>query len=475
MTADYADSAGVANRVAITNETGNTIINAINMADSVIAPWALDPSVLLQTEVVGTTNEIDVVEAGGTLTLSLPLTINADLNGNALTADYADSAGVANRVAITNETGNTIINAINMADSVIAPWALDPSVLLQTEVVGTANEITVVEAGGILTLSLPDTVSASITGNAATADHAVYADSSGNATSIAVTQEMGNTIINAINMADSNIHYWALDETVLLQTEVIGTANEIDVTIIADSVVLSLPATINANINGNAATATTALTAQYADTAGVANSVANTIIAGQSVIDALTTNGDTLTNSTFGTASNVTGVVLEENGGTGISAYTKGDMLFADTTNSLSKLAVGSENQVLYVNNGKPAWGSVPAAGAAPYAIYPSTIDIDSATTYTLAASIVNNSTVVFLSASSLTNPELILPDGVVPGQLLVLMSQIGTQPFHLHDDGGDNVHIANPNHFDFQQHGDNVTLLWCGMEWVEIARTDLN
>ncbi|HET6510901.1 MAG TPA: hypothetical protein VFH43_01820 [Candidatus Kapabacteria bacterium] len=91
-------------------------------------------------------------------------------------------------------------------------------------VTGTPNEIIATPTTGHVIVSLPDTVNANITGNAATAtwaSTAQYADSAGTASSVTNTLETGNAIINAINSADSNIHYWALDEIVLLQTEVV--------------------------------------------------------------------------------------------------------------------------------------------------------------------------------------------------------------------------------------------------------------
>jgi hypothetical protein len=345
-------------------------------------------------------------------------------------------------------------------------------VLLQTEVVGTANEITVSEAGGTLTLSLPETINANISGNAATATTALtanYADSAGAAGRLANTPESGNSVIIAINSADSSIYPSALDPMVLLQTEVVGTANEITVSEAGGTLTLSLPETINANISGNAATATTALTVHYADTAGVANTLANTFAAGASAIAALSTNGDTLTNSTFGTANNVTGIVAASNGGTSTSTYAKGDMLYADTINSLAKLPIGTENQVLYVTGGKPTWGSVPAAGAAPYAVYSGVLDVTS-DPFLVPDSVVNGSTVVFITESISGDPVLTLSDGNTPGQLLILVNHNDLTHVHLHDAG--NINIQNPD-FHFHQHGDNITLLWCGSMWVEVSRTN--
>ncbi len=50
------------------------------------------------------------------------------------------------------------------------------------------------------------------------------------------------------------------------------------------------------------------------------------------------------------------GKVHECQGGTGISTYTKGDILYASSTNALSTLSIGSTGQILTVVNGVPEW-----------------------------------------------------------------------------------------------------------------------
>jgi hypothetical protein len=60
------------------------------------------------------------------------------------------------------------------------------------------------------------------------------------------------------------------------------------------------------------------------------------------------------------------GVTLAINGGTGISSYSVGDLLYANTTTTLAKLHAGSAGQVLITNgpNAAPKWSTV--IGTAP-------------------------------------------------------------------------------------------------------------
>ena len=64
-------------------------------------------------------------------------------------------------------------------------------------------------------------------------------------------------------------------------------------------------------------------------------------------------------------ASSITGTLDETDGGTGLTGYTTGDVLYASGTDTLAKLAVGSNTNVLTLAGGVPTWAAAPATGAA--------------------------------------------------------------------------------------------------------------
>jgi hypothetical protein len=85
--------------------------------------------------------------------------------------------------------------------------------------------------------------------------------------------------------------------------------------------------------------------------------------------------GATTSEKTY-TLPNASATILTDNaavtsaqGGTGFTTYTKGDLIIASATNTLSKLAVGSGTQVLGVSGGAPAWVAAASGGGGARAL----------------------------------------------------------------------------------------------------------
>jgi hypothetical protein len=62
-------------------------------------------------------------------------------------------------------------------------------------------------------------------------------------------------------------------------------------------------------------------------------------------------------------AVTLAGTLVAANGGTGFASYAVGDLLYANTTTTLTKLPVGTTGQVLTITAGAPAWAT-PSASA---------------------------------------------------------------------------------------------------------------
>ena len=81
----------------------------------------------------------------------------------------------------------------------------------------------------------------------------------------------------------------------------------------------------------------------------------------QPIVSSLTASKPVFTDASKGLVS--TGTLGTDQGGTNLTTYTTGDILYASATNVLSKLAIGTTGQHLIVTAGLPAWGTDTALG----------------------------------------------------------------------------------------------------------------
>lgn len=118
-----------------------------------------------------------------------------------------------------------------------------------------------------------------------------------------------------------------------------------------------------------------------------------------------------LSSSPADLTTEVTGVLPEANGGTNQSTYTTGDTLYASASNTLSKLAIGSTNDVLTVSGGVPVWA--PASGAVPA---DSTIYLDTASGHGLTGTAIRT-----FNASTTTGTDLTYTADAINGDFITV------------------------------------------------------
>jgi len=63
----------------------------------------------------------------------------------------------------------------------------------------------------------------------------------------------------------------------------------------------------------------------------------------------------------------VTGILANANGGTGTATYSTGDILYASAANTLSRLAAGTNGNILTLAGGVPVWAAAPASGVTSF------------------------------------------------------------------------------------------------------------
>lgn len=94
----------------------------------------------------------------------------------------------------------------------------------------------------------------------------------------------------------------------------------------------------------------------------------NAVVAPAGTLSGTTLNSTVVTSSLTALGTIATGVwqgtaIGPTFGGTGQTTYTTGDILYASASNTLSKLPIGSTNQVLTVVSGIPAWAAAGGGG----------------------------------------------------------------------------------------------------------------
>ena len=320
-----------------------TRIKASNIEDASITSAKLQNTIILVTPNLGTPSVLIATNATGTasgLTAGTATTVatNANLTG-VITS-------VGNATSIASKTGTGTKFVVDTSPTLITPALGTPSALVGTNITGTAPGFT---AGHV-------TTNANLTGEVT---------SSGNAT----------TVTNAAVIAKVLTGYTSGAGTVVTTDSILEAIQKLN----------GNDAT-NANLTGDVTSvgnATTVIT--NANLTGVITSVGNaTSIASKTGTGTtlVVATSPTLITPNLGTPSvitltsgtglplttGVTGTLPIGNGGTNLTTYTTGDILYASAANTLSKLTAGTVNYVLTSGGAgvAPSWAA-PSGGVTTF------------------------------------------------------------------------------------------------------------
>ena len=203
--------------------------------------------------------------SANTFAIDIPnLTNEGTADNNDLIIIYDDTASALkkqSRSAFLTGTGVGNMNSFTISDGVTSETISDGNTVTFS---GTANEVDVaVSATDTVTISLPATITVGLSASSTLADGVTATTQSAgdNSTKVATT-----AYVDAVSVDDNlTVSDGSTSTTVDLDTQsltIAGTANEIETTATAQTLTISLPATINANTTGNAATATALETAR---------------------------------------------------------------------------------------------------------------------------------------------------------------------------------------------------------------------
>lgn len=215
----------------------------IQVRRDTLTNWTSNDPVLANGEIAFVTDENKFKVGNGSDSFSELPYLQADA--------YIDSV-----VLGTDTTGNYVaqVSASGSGISVTGSGESASVTIENTGVVslaGTANEIEVSASTGAVTLSLPSTINADTTGNAATAT----------ALATSRTINLGGDLSGSASFnGTSDITINATVDSQSSVNSIAGTENEITVSASVGDITLSLSDTINANTTGTAASLTTART-----------------------------------------------------------------------------------------------------------------------------------------------------------------------------------------------------------------------
>ena len=356
----------------IINEAGTAVNTTLfldedNMSSNSATKGVTQQSVKAYVDTSVTAQDLDVVSDSGTIDIDLDSEtfkvlggegIDTSATGTTLTiagedastsnkgiASFASANFTVSSGAVTIKDGGVanaelVNSSITVSDgSNTSPVALGGTLTFS----GTSSEVEVAESSGTVTIGLPATINANTSGTAAGLSATLAVASGGTGVTsltdkaVLISQDSGTDAVGAVALTTNG-------------QVIIGGADG------------PAAATITGGTNVTVTNGANSISIAATDTNTTYTAGDGLDLSGTTFSTDLKSNGGLVIESTevavdLG-ASSITGTLGVADGGTNLSSFTAGDLIYASGSTTLAKLAKGSASQVLAMNSGAsaPEW-----------------------------------------------------------------------------------------------------------------------
>jgi len=356
----------------IINEAGTAVNTTLfldedNMSSNSATKGVTQQSVKAYVDTSVTAQDLDVVSDSGTIDIDLDSEtfkvlggegIDTSATGTTLTiagedastsnkgiASFASANFTVSSGAVTIKDGGVanaelVNSSITVSDgSNTSPVALGGTLTFA----GTSSEVEVAESSGTVTIGLPATINANTSGTAAGLSATLAVASGGTGVTsltdkaVLISQDSGTDAVGAVALTTNG-------------QVIIGGAGG------------PAAATITGGTNVTVTNGANSISIAATDTNTTYTAGDGLDLSGTTFSTDLKSNGGLVIESTevavdLG-ASSITGTLGVADGGTNLSSFTAGDLIYASGSTTLAKLAKGSASQVLAMNSGAsaPEW-----------------------------------------------------------------------------------------------------------------------